>query len=130
MECKSDEVLLILSANYGRKSSSICPGANTANVVCSSPNSFNIVKNECNAKRRCRIFAGNSIFGPVCNNIPKYLEVKYECVKRPVQENPCKDNPCGLGAICTNKNGMPICTCPAGKSGDPKQRCCKSLRCG
>ncbi len=36
-------------------------------------------------------------------------------------------NPCGVGAICTSNNGVATCTCPSGKTGDPKIRCCGTL---
>jgi hypothetical protein len=45
--------------------------------------------------------------------------------------DPCDNipNPCGVGATCKNNNGKALCTCNAGKTGDPKVRCCgKNLK--
>jgi hypothetical protein len=57
------------------------------------------------------------IFFLIYNIILKILKINKDVCKN----NP---NPCGTGAICTNNNGAAVCSCPAGKNGDPKVRCC------
>lgn len=108
----------------------ICQRSSLKRDNCTLSNSTDIVKKECNDKRNCVITANNKNFADMCRKTYKYLEVDYKCVRRSPSANPCSDNPCGIGAVCTNKNGQPICSCPADKKGDPNVRCCKTLRCG
>ncbi|XP_029715052.2 serine protease 27-like [Aedes albopictus] len=45
----------------------------------------------------------------------------YEC-----QQGRCVDvcsGPCGINAICTVRNGIPVCSCPKNMNGDPFVRC-------
>ena len=51
--------------------------------------------------------------------------------KSKINLDPCLKNPspCGPGAICKNINGVAICQCPSGKTGDPYSRCCKDMKC-
>ncbi|KAG8232833.1 hypothetical protein J437_LFUL013159, partial [Ladona fulva] len=73
--------------------------------------------------------------GPCAPNADCYVATeREECYCKPGYEgdpytgckatipgkSPCIPNPCGPSAICTvGKNNMPVCTCPAGTSGDP-----------
>ena len=42
------------------------------------------------------------------------------------KDDPCDADPypCGTGSECSFIDEEVICTCPAGKSGDPNKRCC------
>lgn len=66
----------------------------------------------------------------MCKGTYKYLEVQYRCIQREQSSDPCKNSPCGIGAICKNVKGLPDCSCPAGKTGDPNEKCCKPMKCG
>ncbi|CAF0928390.1 unnamed protein product, partial [Brachionus calyciflorus] len=130
LDCSADTVLNILEANYGRSSLSICSSLNSSNSLCSPANVLSIVRNLCNNKRRCQINVHSSVFIKKCTNTNEYLHVRYQCLMRQPSNNPCANNPCGHGALCKNVNGLPVCSCPAGATGDAKVRCCKSLTCG
>ncbi len=41
--------------------------------------------------------------------------------------NPCADDVCGTNARCSVIHHNPICSCLVGYTGDPLDRCCKSL---
>lgn len=82
--CEPGETIIILDANYGRTSSAKC--GSSQNTKCKSPNSFQIVSLKCTGEEKCTVSATNNVFGDPCDGTPKYLEVKYVCVKR----RPCK----------------------------------------
>lgn len=82
--CEPGETIIILDANYGRTSSARC--GSSQNTKCKSPNSFEIVSLKCTGEEKCTVSATNNVFGDPCDGTPKYLEVKYVCVKR----RPCK----------------------------------------
>ncbi|RVE70229.1 hypothetical protein OJAV_G00062770 [Oryzias javanicus] len=82
LRCGRGQVISVVSAYYGRRSSSVCtlncPFVQTQNVDCENPT--DIVAETCNGRRRCTIKASNSVFGDPCEDTYKYLEVSYVCV--------------------------------------------------
>ena len=41
------------------------------------------VKDNCNKKRTCELYAKNTVFGDPCPGTSKYLNVEYKCVPAP-----------------------------------------------
>ncbi|XP_077976971.1 D-galactoside-specific lectin-like [Glandiceps talaboti] len=82
LDCTGGEIEVV-SANYGRRSSKICPffilGGFT---TCGAGSSLDKVKNACEGKDHCAITASNAEFGDPCFLIPKYLEVTYHCITK------------------------------------------------
>ncbi|PFX31951.1 L-rhamnose-binding lectin CSL1-like [Stylophora pistillata] len=78
----------IISAVYGRTDRSVCQWgldwmvAWAWNVNCRAPNTFDIVKKECDTLSECDLHANNAEFGDPCFATKKYLTVKYRCTGR------------------------------------------------
>ena len=100
------------------------------NTFCDMIDANKYVQTRCNNKRRCTLQMNSNTFVNLCKSVSKYLQVKYECIPRPVMKNPCYDSPCGFGALCTSVKGSAVCSCPVGATGNPEERCCKQLKCG
>ncbi|CAF0786128.1 unnamed protein product [Brachionus calyciflorus] len=130
LECSADTVISILDAEYGRSNLLKCQSMNMSEYLCNPIDAASIIEILCNNKRRCFMEVNSKSLGDPCPYITKYLQVNYKCVPRPFDLDPCVENPCGYGAVCTNSNGVSLCSCPAGASGDAKVRCCKSTTCG
>ena len=82
LKCKQNNVISVISANYGRINSGTCTNGHSrdiANHNCRSSNALQIVNRYCNGQKSCSISATNSVFGDPCPGTYKYLEVKYEC---------------------------------------------------
>lgn len=89
MNIKCDSgVINVLRANYGRQSILKCRDhtdnrrAPIFTTDCTSRGSFEIVNFLCTNHQECSIPANSDIFGDPCAGTSKYLEVKYQCVKR------------------------------------------------
>ncbi|XP_055935855.1 latrophilin Cirl-like isoform X3 [Argiope bruennichi] len=82
ISCEPGHMIHLLRANYGRFSISICNehGNLDWSVDCTSPNSFNVIKDTCGMKNSCSLSASPSLFGDPCPGTPKYLEAHYQCV--------------------------------------------------
>ncbi|XP_047136872.1 uncharacterized protein LOC100202129 isoform X2 [Hydra vulgaris] len=80
IDCSGKGVIEIVSANYGRTMSSICPGVNDLNLKCDNKQkSLDIVQSSCSNKSSCIVKASNTVFGDPCIGTYKYLEVEYNC---------------------------------------------------
>uniref|UniRef100_A0A3B4TW71 SUEL-type lectin domain-containing protein n=1 Tax=Seriola dumerili TaxID=41447 RepID=A0A3B4TW71_SERDU len=81
LQCDEGQVILVYSADYGRRDQTTCSYQRSAhqvqNVLCSSPT--NKVAESCNGKSSCSVKASNSVFGDPCVGTYKYLEVSYRC---------------------------------------------------
>ncbi|CAG0903927.1 unnamed protein product [Darwinula stevensoni] len=89
--------------------------------------------NPCGAHAKCRASGGH----PVCTCIyygnPETSCFEGECVETHdcSDDRVCKDfhctdpcpETCGTGAQCIVRRHVPVCTCPAGHTGDPFERC-------
>jgi len=71
--------IYVISASYGRSSSSRCGGGGNTN--CHAGSSMRVVENECEGQHRCTVHVTNSAFGDPCVGTQKYLEVDYKCLR-------------------------------------------------
>ncbi|XP_077977680.1 L-rhamnose-binding lectin CSL3-like [Glandiceps talaboti] len=81
LDCTGGEIEVV-SANYGRHSTSICPAFLVFTTDCGAGSSFDKVKSACDGKDHCALTASNGEFGDPCILIPKYLEVTYHCISK------------------------------------------------
>ena len=77
---------------------------NLTNDICTPSDVTEIVKKECDGKRRCQIHVNTNTFAKACLHVSEYLHVKYQCLQREPSADPCSDKPCGFGALCNNVN--------------------------
>ncbi|XP_048753158.2 L-rhamnose-binding lectin CSL3-like [Ostrea edulis] len=77
--CPRDAVLVVFSANYGRRDSTTCPAPGPQNTICVSPNSVSRVRSYCEGRQRCQLEATNAMFDDFCPGTYKYLEVYVGC---------------------------------------------------
>ena len=80
LSCQDGRTIRIMDANFGRKDSTTCPGANR-NKRCYTTFASQIVASKCYRRQYCRISASTRVFGYPrnCRNTYKYLYVKYQC---------------------------------------------------
>lgn len=76
IECPNKREISVVSAIYGRmKGFHVCAGV-VLDKNCESSTSFAVVKNDCQGKSSCELFANNDKFGgDPCFGTNKYLEV-------------------------------------------------------
>ncbi|XP_065672701.1 uncharacterized protein LOC105845300 isoform X3 [Hydra vulgaris] len=87
IDSRGKGIINILEANYGRTSSSVCPGPNDWNTNCNNQKrSLDIVQSRCSSKSFCTVQATSAVFGDPCVGTFKYLEVKYFIEKIKVQK--------------------------------------------
>merc|ERR1712135_130090 len=96
LSCPSGSVLHINSAYYGRQSTTECPGKGDDVTGCSASGSEETIENLCEGKQSCVINPDNSVFGDPCYGTVKYVEVDYDCVAPPEQDD------------CVDADGNPI----------------------
>uniref|UniRef100_A0A672ZPA5 SUEL-type lectin domain-containing protein n=1 Tax=Sphaeramia orbicularis TaxID=375764 RepID=A0A672ZPA5_9TELE len=81
LQCDEGEVLIVYTANYGRRDHYTCsyqkPDIQIKNTNCLNPTSK--IGESCNGKNSCTIKASNSVFGDPCVGTYKYLELVYKC---------------------------------------------------
>jgi len=85
LSCEMGE-LNIINAWYGRRSSKICKGDNTATSVCNGPGTIvnlrNKVQADCNGQANCVLEATPEYAGrDPCPGSDKYIQVTYECAE-------------------------------------------------
>ncbi|XP_057301474.1 rhamnose-binding lectin-like isoform X2 [Hydractinia symbiolongicarpus] len=103
LRCPTGTAIRITYANYGRLSTSICPGVNShRTTTCRASSSFAKVSAACNGKRSCSIGASNRVFGDPCYGVYKYLAVRHSCVRVPTRRR----------LVCEHRNLA--LSCPAG----------------
>lgn len=87
----------------------------------------------CGPNSKCRVVNGQA----VCTCLPEYRGIPPSCRPECIVNAECPPhlacinkkctdpcpNTCGLRAQCITKNHNPICTCPAGFTGDPFTFC-------
>ncbi|XP_065667087.1 rhamnose-binding lectin isoform X2 [Hydra vulgaris] len=80
IDCTGHGVIEVVSANYGRTLSNVCPGAQSSNVKCNNQaKSLEVARKSCSGRSSCLIQATNAVFGDPCVGTYKYLEVQYRC---------------------------------------------------
>ena len=79
LECDPGQTISILSAIYGRQTSSICPDGPIKTTSCAAENSLAVVRENCNGHRTCDGKASNGVFGDPCGGTFKYLDIQYKC---------------------------------------------------
>ncbi|XP_078619233.1 pentraxin fusion protein-like [Branchiostoma floridae x Branchiostoma japonicum] len=79
ISCQGDEVIQIVSANYGRTDPNVCSNNPVSVVDCLSPTTFQTVQSICDNQQSCTLDVTNAVFGDPCDGTSKYLEVLYRC---------------------------------------------------
>ena len=79
LRCPFGTALHIVSANYGRLNRKTCPSRYIKTTSCLGKTSNYKVREACQNKQRCSLYASNSVFGDPCFGTYKYLEVHYFC---------------------------------------------------
>ena len=90
IRCEKGTKIKIISAVYGRTDDKLCPYGDTNTRTCRSLTSDITVKWGCNGYKTCHLHASDQIFGDPCQNVSKYLEVKYRCIIKEDQDTRVK----------------------------------------
>ncbi|XP_078366566.1 L-rhamnose-binding lectin CSL3-like [Oculina patagonica] len=81
MQCPGNRKIDVEYAMYGRlKGDHVC-GFFSLLANCQAEKSLDVVKNDCQGKQSCILYANNHKFGDPCFLTKKYLEVQYRCRK-------------------------------------------------
>ncbi|XP_062567154.1 uncharacterized protein LOC134229413 [Saccostrea cucullata] len=91
IRCAKGTKIQIISSNFGRTDTHVCPGGKTDTSTCRSETSEIKVKWNCNGYQTCHLHASKSIFEDKCPNYSKYLQITYQCVKEPQVQSEGKD---------------------------------------
>ncbi|XP_065641577.1 fibrillin-2 isoform X3 [Hydra vulgaris] len=81
IDCKSQQLIKIVNANYKRTDASDCPSFSEWPRECNRKrtNSIEVIRKMCLHKSSCIVKASNKVFGNLCVGTHKYLEVEYYC---------------------------------------------------
>ncbi|XP_066304553.1 uncharacterized protein [Branchiostoma lanceolatum] len=79
ISCLGDEVIQVVSANYGRTDSNACADSPISVVDCLSPTALLTVQSICDNQQSCTLDATNAVFGDPCPGTYKYIEILYRC---------------------------------------------------
>lgn len=83
IDCGQD-VIKILSGNYGRTDQTTCIAGRPKNQIvktdCFLPKAFTDIANRCDQQTQCSVGASNSVFSDPCYGTFKYLEVSFTCL--------------------------------------------------
>ena len=79
LECNPGQIISVLSALYGRQTSSICAHGSIETHSCAATSSLDVIRQNCNGHRTCDIMASNDVFGDPCRGTFKYLDIQYKC---------------------------------------------------
>ncbi len=75
LACPNNRKIDVEYAMYGRlKGGHVC-GAFVLHVNCQAANSLDVVKNDCQGKQSCILYANNEKYGDPCFLTQKYVEV-------------------------------------------------------
>ena len=82
LSCPHHAGIHVLSAMFGRKDNRTCYVHDHSNITCvaSYQGSLRTVKNACEGRQNCMIWASSNIFGDPCPGICKYLDLSYQCI--------------------------------------------------
>ena len=81
LSCPAGTTISVIRANYGRFSTSVCPGSviSTTNTVCIQPTTLRHIQSLCDAKNSCAVLVSSSQLGQHCPYTEKYLQLLYTC---------------------------------------------------
>uniref|UniRef100_A0A8C4ZXA5 SUEL-type lectin domain-containing protein n=1 Tax=Gadus morhua TaxID=8049 RepID=A0A8C4ZXA5_GADMO len=83
LSCDSGQTILLIGAFYGRADRTTCiygrPDGQFNNINCFTRTANRIVAERCNGKKRCSVYAMNSVFQDPCSRTAKYMELAYTC---------------------------------------------------
>ena len=102
IHCVAGRNIKVLKASYGRHDRSTCPHPSIRTTSCHAWSSFSVVRNRCDNKPSCELFASNSVFGDPCRGTYKYLKVFFTCI-----------TPLKSVVICEHRRAT--LSCPGGK---------------
>lgn len=82
ISCPTEEVIYVINSFYGRTTLSICPNELTQhpNLNCVSEVAPAFIREKCDRKNSCEIFATTFMLGDPCPGTTKYVQVTYECM--------------------------------------------------
>ena len=84
IHCRGDATIKITSAVFGRLSFAVCKpyNQNTWTKFCRAKQALNVVKQTCEGRSSCFVYANTGVFGEPCLGLEKYLQVTYRCKSR------------------------------------------------
>lgn len=83
LSCSPMSRIFVIDAHYGEAPKGLCDGTDdSSQPKCSVKAAKKIVKKLCNGKRSCTLAPNEDVFGKACNDVFKYLQVRYLCEKR------------------------------------------------
>ena len=83
LSCPAGSTISVIRANYGRFSTSVCPGSvmMTTNTVCIHPTTLRYIQSLCDGERSCAVLVSSSQLGQHCPHTEKYLQLLYTCTQ-------------------------------------------------
>uniref|UniRef100_A0AC34Q1N3 Latrophilin Cirl n=1 Tax=Panagrolaimus sp. JU765 TaxID=591449 RepID=A0AC34Q1N3_9BILA len=105
LSCPNGTVISIELGNYGRFSVTPCnPEADPSlSTSCFNEKTTSILKQRCEHKEECSFQVSNAVFGDVCPETSKYLEVNYNCVAAPATTTTTTTTPIPTTTTVTEK---------------------------
>ena len=83
ISCSKDHLIQITYANYGRSSEIPCQGKRKyITTNCKSKKSLALAKKLCDGNNQCKIKALNSVWGNSCPGVIKYMDIRYQCLRK------------------------------------------------
>lgn len=84
IECRGDATIKIISTIFGRVSLEVCKRWYQKNwsTTCRAKKALAIVKQACEWRSSCFLYANTGVFGDPCFGTEKYLKVTYKCKSR------------------------------------------------
>jgi len=103
LACSAGRSITVMRANYGRFSSSVCPGSDTTNTgsdttntgsdttntgsdttntECIQPTTLRQIQALCGGRRSCSVAVSSTVFGDPCTGTSKYLQLLYTCTEQ------------------------------------------------
>ncbi|KAJ8043031.1 Adhesion G-protein coupled receptor G4 [Holothuria leucospilota] len=109
IKCATDEMINVISANYGRTNTNICQDGTKTNS-CVLDSSILVVRSLCQGQSKCTISTSDFTTDP-CPDVSKYIEVNYTC--EPKASASCSSaNTCDEKTeVCVDKKGGIVCEC-------------------
>uniref|UniRef100_A0A8C5A6A7 SUEL-type lectin domain-containing protein n=1 Tax=Gadus morhua TaxID=8049 RepID=A0A8C5A6A7_GADMO len=105
LSCDSGQTILLIGAFYGRADRTTCiygrPDGQFNNINCFTRTANRIVAERCNGKKRCSVYAMNSVFQDPCSRTTyKYIQTTYTCL--PARESCHSVKYCNTASMCVS----------------------------